>query len=525
MPDQTVELYDATLRDGMQGEGMTLTAAEKVRVAHSLDKLGIDIIEAGFPTSNPKELELFEILSGESFEHAEIAAFGMTRRSGVRAEDDATMKVLAGCFAPIVTIVGKTWELHLEKVIKVSREENLDMIGESVDFLVNSGKRVSYDAEHFFEAWRDNRDYALECIQAAAVGGAERVVLCETNGSMLPSQISEAVAAVIAEIDVPVGIHCHDDLGLGVANSLAAIVAGATQVQGTMNGIGERTGNANLTTLIGTLQAGMGIEVVTEEQLQLLTETAHFIDELLNVNPNARAPWVGRNAFAHKGGLHMAGMRADASTYEHADPEVVGNRRKLVISELAGRHTVQQRADAAGIEVNDEQVANVLERVKQLEHEGYQFEAADGSFELLLREETGVVTELFKLESWRVIIEQRPDGKVQTEATIKIWIDDEQHIRTAEGDGPVNALDTALRSAIVATHPHLADVELVNYKVQILDTTTGTDATVRVVIDSTDGDDTWGTTGVNSNIIVASWKALVDSLLYAEQPRHVGSKP
>jgi 2-isopropylmalate synthase len=271
------------------------------------------------------------------------------------------------------------------------------------------------------------------------------------------------------------------------------------------------------------MQAAMGIDVVSEEQLQELTETAHFIDELLNINPNPRAPWVGRNAFAHKGGLHMAGMRADASTYEHAEPEIVGNRRKLVISELSGRHTVQQRAAAAGIEVNDEQVAHVLERVKQLEHEGYQFEAADGSFELLLREETGVVTELFKLESWRVIIEQRADGVVQTEATIKIWIDGEQHIRTAEGDGPVNALDTALRAAIVQTHPHLADVELVNYKVRILDTTTGTDATVRVVIDSTDGEDTWGTTGVNSNIIVASWKALVDSLVYAEQPRHAGT--
>jgi 2-isopropylmalate synthase len=482
------------------------------------------VIEAGFPSSNPKELELFELLAEETFDNAEIAAFGMTRRSGVKAQDDETMKVLAECFAPVVTIVGKTWALHLEKVTKVSREENLAMIGESVAFLVAAGKRVMYDSEHFFDAWRDDSEYALQCVHAAATGGAERVVLCDTNGSSMPGDVAEATAAVVAALKIGVGVHCHDDLGLGVANTLAGVGAGATQVQGTMNGIGERTGNANLTTIIGTLQAGMGIKVLSDDQLQKLTETAHFVDELLNVSPNSRAPWVGRNAFAHKGGMHTAGMRADAATYEHADPEVVGNRRKLVISELAGRHTVHERAAAAGIDVNDEQVQNVLARVKQLEHEGYQFEAADGSFELLLREETGVVSELFKLESWRVIIEQRADGKVQTEATIKIWIDGEQHIRTAEGAGPVNALDTALRAAIVETHPHLADVELVDYKVRILDTTSGTDATVRVIIESTDGEDTWGTTGVNENIIAASWGALVDSLAYAEQPRHVGAR-
>jgi 2-isopropylmalate synthase len=291
-----------------------------------------------------------------------------------------------------------------------------------------------------------------------------------------------------------------------------------------MNGIGERTGNANLTTIIGTLQASMGIKVLEDSQLRRLTETAHFIDELLNVNPHPRAPWVGRNAFAHKGGLHMAGMRADASTYEHADPEVVGNRRKLVISELAGRHTVHERAAAAGIEIDDEQVGRVLDRVKRLEHEGFQFEAADGSFELLLREETGVITELFTLESWRVIVEQRADGRVETEATIKIWVDGERYVRTAEGNGPVNALDAALRSAISDTHPHLADVELVNYKVRILDEASGTDAVVRVFIDATDGTDVWGSTGVNANVIAASWNALVDSLVYAEQPRNAPAK-
>jgi 2-isopropylmalate synthase len=515
-----IETYDATLRDGMQGEGMSLTAAEKVRVAHKLDELGIDLIEAGFPASNPKELELFGLLERETLQHAQIAAFGMTRRRDVAARDDPALQILAACFAPVCTIVGKTWRLHLDKVVRVSPEENLDLIASSVAFLAGEGKRVVYDAEHFFDGFRDDPDYSLACLRAAAAAGAERVVLCDTNGSSLPHQIADAVRQVRAGLgDVALGIHCHNDLECGVANTLAAVHEGATQVQGTMNGIGERTGNANLVSIIANLELRLGHEVVGPERLARLTETAHFVDELLNLNPDPRQPWVGRSAFAHKGGMHVAGVRADAATFEHSEPEVVGNTRELLVSELAGKHTVLEKAQAAGLTMNDEAAARVVERVKELEHQGFQFEAADGSFELLLRQETGDYEPLFRLESWRVIVEQRADGKVETEATIKIWVDGERYVTTAEGNGPVNALDSALRAAITQVHPHLGDVELVNFKVRILDEAHGTDAVTRVFIDVSDGTTTWGSTGVHENMLAASWQALVDSLEYAEQRR------
>jgi len=515
-----IELYDATLRDGMQGPGLTLSAAEKVRVARKLDELGVQLIEAGFPASNPKELELFELLGRERFEHADIAAFGMTRRRGIAAADDEGLRVLAECFAPVCTIVGKTWALHLEKVVRVDRAENLAMIAESVGFLVDAGKRVVYDAEHFFDGYRDDPSYALDCLRAAAGAGAETVAICDTNGSSLPPQIAEATAAVVAAVGdrVRVAIHCHNDAECGVANSLAAVAAGARQVQGTMNGVGERTGNANLVSIIANLQLKMGHRVLGDEQLARLTETAHFIDELLNRPPNRSQPYVGRDAFAHKGGMHVAGVRADSSTFEHVEPGLVGNARELLVSELAGRHTVAERAAEAGLDLDDAASQRVIERVKALEHGGYHFEAADGSFDLLLRRETGDYEPLFRLESWRVIVEQRADGKVETEATIKIWLDGERYVRTAEGNGPVHALDAALRDAIGEIHPHLKDIELVNYKVRILDEHHGTGATTRVLIDASDGQDIWGSIGVNENIIAASWEALVDSLAYAEQP-------
>ncbi|HMJ34836.1 MAG TPA: citramalate synthase [Baekduia sp.] len=518
---KTIETYDATLRDGMQGEGMSLTAAEKVRVVHKLDELGIDLVEAGFPASNPKELELFALLAGEPLQHAQIVAFGMTRRRGVAAADDAGLQTLAACFAPVCTIVGKTWRLHLEKVVRVSAEENLELIADSVAFLVAAGKRTIYDAEHFFDAFRDDPDYSLRCLRAAADAGADRVVLCDTNGSSLPQQIADGVRAVRAALgdDVAVGIHCHNDLECGVANTLAAVAEGATQVQGTMNGIGERTGNANLVSIVANLELRLGHAVLGPERLAKLTETSRFLDELLNLNPDPRQPWVGRSAFAHKGGLHVAGIRADATTFEHSEPEVVGNTRELLVSELAGKQTVLEKAEAAGLAMDDAGAARVIERVKDLEHQGYQYEAADGSFELLLRQEAGEYEPLFRLESWRVIVEQRADGKVETEATIKIWVDGERYVTTAEGNGPVNALDSALRAAIVQVHPHLGAVELVNFKVRILDEAHGTDAVTRVFIDASDGTAVWGSTGVHENVIAASWQALVDSLEFAEQRR------
>jgi 2-isopropylmalate synthase len=514
-----VLLYDTTLRDGMQGQGMSLSAQEKVRVVRKLDELGVHFIEAGFPGSNPKELELFEMLAAVDLQQAQVCAFGMTRRRDTEAAQDAALQLLATGFAPVVTLVGKTWGLHLEKVTKVSRDENLAMIRDSVAYLVNAGKRVIYDAEHFFDGYRDDAGYALDCLRAAADAGAENVTLCDTNGSSLPSQIAEATRAAVDGIDVAVGIHTHNDLECAVANSLAAVEEGANLIQGTMNGIGERTGNANLTSILPALQLKMGYRCVETEQLARLTGTAHFIDDLLNITPDPDQPFVGRNAFAHKGGMHVAGVNADARTFEHMDPSEVGNERDLVVSELSGKGTVLGRAERAGVPLDDEQAARALRTLKEREHRGYHYEAADASFELLLRRETDQYEPLFRLEGFRVLVEKREDGKVVTEATIKIWVDGERYLRTAEGNGPVNALDKALRGAIIDRHPHLADIELTNYKVRILDEHHGTGAVTRVLLDSSDGEREWGSIGVSENIIEASWEALVDSLEYAFQPR------
>ncbi len=514
-----IQLYDATLRDGMGGGGLALTAEEKLRVVHALDRLGVHMIEAGFPASNPKEQELFALLAREQLATSEIVAFGMTRRRDTSAGQDEGLRVLAECFAPACTIVGKASVLHVEKVVRVSREENLAMIAESVAFLVGAGKRVLLDAEHFFDGFALDPGYALDCLRAGAEAGAERLVLCDTNGGSLPPQIRTALAVVSEALPgVPLGIHTHDDSGCGVANTLTAVESGATQVQGTINGIGERTGNANLVTIIADLQLKMGARVLTDEQLSRLTETAHFLDELLNRTPEPAQPYVGKHAFAHKAGLHAAGIRADSNTFEHIDPAVVGNHRDVLISELSGRGTIVEKAAAAGLPADDRFAERVVERVKALEHEGFQFEAADGSFELLMRKEAGEYEPLFRLESWRVLVEKRADGKVETEATIKIWIGGERYVRTAEGNGPVNALDNALRDALVEIHPHLRDIDLVNFKVRILDESKGTGAITRVLIDASDGHDSWGSIGVDENIIAASWDALVDSLEYGMQP-------
>jgi 2-isopropylmalate synthase len=520
-----VLLYDTTLRDGMQGQGMTLSAQEKVRVVRKLDELGIHFIEAGFPGSNPKELELFEMLADTELRQAAVCAFGMTRRRDTEAAEDEALRLLATGFAPVVTLVGKTWGLHLEKVTKVSREENLAMIRDSVAYLVNAGKRVIYDAEHFFDGYRDDSGYALECVRAAAEAGAENVTLCDTNGSSLPGQVAEASRDVIDQVEVPIGIHTHNDLECAVANSLAAIEQGANLVQGTINGIGERTGNANLTSILPALQLKLGYECVSPEQLARLTGIAHFIDELLNITPDPDQPFVGRNAFAHKGGMHVAGVNTDARTFEHMDPDLVGNERDLVVSELSGKGTVLGRAERSGIPLDDEQAARAVRTLKEREHRGYHYEAADASFELLLRKESGRYDPLFRLEGFRVMVEKREDGKVVTEATIKVWVDGERYLRTAEGNGPVNALDQALRGAIIDRHPHLAEIELTNYKVRILDEHHGTGAVTRVLLDSSDGEREWGSIGVSENIIEASWEALVDSLEYAFQPREESTTP
>ncbi|HTR72275.1 MAG TPA: citramalate synthase [Solirubrobacteraceae bacterium] len=519
-----IQLYDATLRDGMGGGGMSLTAAEKVRVVRALDELGVHMIEAGFPASNPKEAELFGLLERERLSTAEIVAFGMTRRRGVDAADDEGLRVLADSFAPICTLVGKSSIAQAETVLKVSAAENLDMIGESISHLRAHGKRVLFDAEHFFDGLVADAGYTMECVRVAAQAGAERVVLCDTNGGSLPLNVHAAVLAVREQLpDVALGIHTHDDTGCGVANALVAVQAGATQVQGTINGIGERTGNANLVTIVADLQLKLGHELLAPERLARLTETAHLVDELLNRAPDPAQPYVGKHAFAHKAGMHAAGVREASEMFEHVAPALVGNHGDVLVSELSGKAAIIEKARAAGIALDDEVARRVAERVKQLEHAGFQFEAADGSLELLMRREADPdgYEPLFKLESWRVIVEQHADGHATTEATIKIWIPAapdgtgaERYVRTAEGNGPVHALDKALREAIGEIHPHLKDIELVNFKVRILDETKGTGAVTRVLIDASDGHEVWGSIGVSENLIAASWDALVDSLEY-----------
>jgi 2-isopropylmalate synthase len=517
---EQVKLYDTTLRDGMGGKGMSLSVGEKLNVVRALDALGVHFIEAGFPSSNPKEAELFERLAELDLTQATIAAFGMTRRRDRRAEDDEALATLASSFAPVVCLVGKSWVLHLEKVIRVSREENLAMIADSIAFCREQGKRPVFDAEHFFDGYRDDDAYALECVRAAAEAGAENVTLCDTNGGSLPRFVAEATGAVRAALGegTGIGIHTHNDAECAVANSLAAVEAGARLVQGCVNGYGERCGNANLASILPALQLKLGFEVVAPEQLASLTTTAHYLDEVCNMASDPDRAYVGRNAFAHKAGMHAAGVAADASTFEHLDPALVGNEREILASELSGKATIRSQAERSGLELDDAAAARAVERLKEQEHRGYHYEAAPASFELLLRREAGTYRPLFRLESFRVVTEKRADGRVETEATIKVEVEGERYLRVAEGNGPVNALDRALRGAICDRYPHLADVELTNYKVRILDEAHGTGAVTRVLLDSAADGREWGTIGVSENIIEASWEALVDSLEYAFQP-------
>jgi 2-isopropylmalate synthase len=516
---EQVKLYDTTLRDGMGGHGMSLSVGEKLKVVEALDGLGIHLIEAGFPSSNPKEAEFFERLADVELANSQVVAFGMTRRRDRAAADDEALAVLVSSFAPLVCLVGKASAFQVERVIRVSQEENLAMIGDSFAFCVAEGKRAVFDAEHFFDGYRDDSAYALECVRAAAAAGVENVTLCDTNGGSLPGFVAEATAAVVEALDgkVEIGIHTHNDAECAVANSLAAVEAGARLVQGTVNGYGERCGNANLASILPALQLKMGFEVVGEGQLASLTSTAHYLDELCNMTPDPDQAYVGRNAFAHKAGMHAAGVATDASTFEHLDPARVGNGREILASELSGKATIRSQAEQADLELDDEAAARAVETLKEREHRGYHYEAAQASFELLLRHEAGVFKPLFELESFRVTTEKREGGRVETEATIKVLVDGERFVEVAEGNGPVNALDKALRAAIGARYPHLADIELTNYKVRILDEAHGTGAVTRVLLDSTDGKREWGTIGVSENIIEASWEALVDSLAYAFQ--------
>jgi 2-isopropylmalate synthase len=510
-----VLLYDTTLRDGMQREGMSVSVDEKVRIAIRIADLGVHLIEGGFPGSNPKDAEFFQRVRPEDLGQAEMAVFGMTRGRGLKADKDANLRAMVECWAPVAAVVGKTWDLHLEKVLRVDREENLRMVGESVSFLKRQGKRVFYDAEHFFDAYTAHPDYALACLRAAGDAGAEAVCLCDTNGAALPLQVEEVVRAVVAAVGQTcrVGIHAHNDSGCAVANSLIAVAGGADLVQGTINGYGERCGNADLCSIIPGLSLKMGVKAVSGRDL---TDAARFVAELCNISPDAHQPYVGRNAFAHKGGMHVAAVERDPTTFEHVDPALVGNEPHVLVSELSGRATIAQRAKDLGYSLPEETelAERVVHRVKEREFVGYHYEAADASFELLLRAELGLQVELFHLETFRIIVEKREDGETVSEATIKVHVGDERFVETAEGNGPVNALDRALRRAIERRFPEVHDIRLINYSVRILDEDKGTAAKTRVLIDSSDGRDNWGSVGVGVNVVEASWQALVDSISY-----------
>lgn len=510
-----VTLYDTTLRDGTQGTGISFSVLDKIRVAEKLDAFGIDYIEGGWPGSNPRDAAFFEEAARREWKHAKISAFGMTRRGRIRVEEDQQVRLLLDAATPVVTIVGKTWPLHVTEVFQVSLEENLAMIADTVRFLKSRGREVIYDAEHFFDSFREDEDYSLATIRAARDAGADLVVLCDTNGGSLPEDVERVTGRAIAHLGVPVGIHTHNDSGVGVANALAAVRAGASQVQGTINGYGERVGNCNLTTVIPTLQLKLGITVVPE--LSRLQEVSAFVDELANVPRDIRAPYVGAAAFTHKGGLHVHAVQKLARTYEHIDPTLVGNRQTIVISDMSGQSNILMRAAALGfpLEKGSPEVASILRQIKHAESEGYEFEAAEGSFELLLRRSLGQPKPLFDLKEYHCHYRRSGrDGSEPCEATVKLLVNGVPEYTVAEGDGPVNALDAALRKALRPFYGWIDEIRLTDYKVRIVDGARGTAARTRVLIVSTDGRDSWGTVGVSDNIIDASWRALTDSFEY-----------
>ena len=507
----TLQLYDTTLRDGTQREGMALSLADKLRIAHELDAFGIPYIEGGWPGSNPKDAEFFRRAKTERWEQTTIAAFGSTRRANSRVADDPNIRALLDAETSICTIVGKSWTLHVEAVLETTLEENLRMIGESVAYLRSQGRRVFYDAEHFFDGYRADPEYAVKTVRTAAEAGAECVILCDTNGGALPGFVYQVVADVRRQLDVPLGIHTHNDGELAVANTLAGVEAGATQIQGTINGYGERCGNANLISIIANLQLKLGHRLVGDTQLTRLTELSRFVAAVANLNPDEHAAYVGRSAFAHKGGIHVAAVAKVEESYQHVDPTLVGNQRRVVVSELSGRGNVRMRAEELGLKLNGNERA-VLEEVKQRENMGFQYEAAEGSFELLVRRSSPDYQAPFELLDAIVLVEQRGGQAMLAEATVKLRIDGEIVHTAAEGSGPVNALDKAMRKALQPAYPELASVHLADYKVRILDEQSATGATTRVLIEAADGEERWSTVGCSANIIEASWQALLDSL-------------
>ncbi len=512
-----IYLYDTTLRDGAQGEGISFSLFDKLQITQRLDEIGIDFIEGGYPLSNDKDAEYFRKVAKTPPQHARVAAFGMTRRRGLTAEQDPGMRALAESQAPICTVVGKTWDFHVTEVLRVSLEENLEMIADSVRYLVSAGREVMYDAEHFFDGHRANPDYALETLRRAAEAGASWIILCDTNGGSLPETIAgltRQAKQALEPLGVRIGIHCHNDCDLAVANSVAAVGAGAEQVQGTINGIGERCGNADLISVAGVLAVKFGYEVLREGGLRHLTELSRFVYETANMNFRNTQPFVGSSAFAHKGGMHVHAVNRVSSSYEHMNPEDVGNERRILVSELSGRSNIMALTAKHNLQENRPLMDRVLARVVQLENDGYQFESAMASFDLLVRRCAGIFQPHFERIKYHVEVETDLDGNLTTEATVKLNVKGTVRHEVAEGDGPVNALDAAVRKALLPTYPNLADMRLVDYKVRVVNSEAGTAARIRVFIESRDGHDVWGTIGVSENIIEASWMALADAIEY-----------
>ncbi len=505
-----IQLYDTTLRDGSQGEGVNFSLQDKLMIARKLDDVGFDYIEGGYPLSNPKDEEFFQRAAEMEWKHAKITAFGMTRRKGVAAKDDIGMQALIGSKAPVITIVGKTWDLHVTEVLRVSLEENLAMISDSIAYAKSEGREVIYDAEHCFDGWRANADYAVQTWKAAVAAGADMICMCDTNGGTLPEQIVEAVIALQDAVECRIGIHCHNDCELAVANSLAAVQAGAIQVQGTINGIGERCGNVDLVSVAANLSLKLGYDVLAPGKIQRLTELSRYVYELANMNFRSGQAFVGTSAFAHKGGMHVHAVNRIARSYEHIQPETVGNERRILVSELSGRSNIVAKTTKFNISENNELMQKILNAVQDLEHQGYQYEAAEASFDLLVMKQAGSYVPAFQLDHYRVNVENQARDPM-TEAVIKLTTGASCRHVVGEGDGPVNALDSALRKALTAAYPGLSDMTLVDYKVRVINSSEGTAARVRVVIESRDKDGMWSTVGVSENIIEASWIALVDA--------------
>lgn len=511
-----ISIFDTTLRDGTQGEGISLSADDKLKIAQKLDALGVHYIEGGNPGSNSKDIEFFQRIKAFNLS-AKITAFGSTRRKNSLAEQDASLVRIAESGVPAATLVGKSWDFHVHTALQTTLEENLSMIYDSVAFLKHNGMEALFDAEHFFDGYKNNPEYAIAVLKKAQEAGANWLVLCDTNGGTLPGEIHDIVTRVRQELIAPIGIHTHNDCELAVANSLAAIQAGARQVQGTINGYGERCGNANLCSIIPNLQIKMNYNVLPEDKLRTLTGTARYISEIANVHMPVGQAYVGNAAFAHKGGIHVSAIMKDSKTYEHIKPELVGNKQRILVSELAGQSNIISKAQELGLDVNanNEKTKLIMDQIKELEHQGYQFEGADASLELLLREAFGGMTkEIFKVESFKMLVE-KTNGQMISEAIVKINVGGQQVYTAAEGNGPVNALDNALRKALVQFYPKIENIHLSDYKVRVIDEKDATAAKVRVLIESTGLDNTWSTVGVSNNVIEASWEALVDSIRYA----------